>query len=1092
MRTAWSPFSAFLALLALSATTPLDGQVDARMLRQPDVSATQITFVYAGDIWVVPKEGGTAQRLSSPEGEESFPRFSPDGRRIAFSGNYDGNVDVYVIPTMGGEPVRVTHHPMADRLLDWEPRGERVLYASMMESGKQRFSQFYLTSAGGGMPEKLPVPYGEFGAISPNGRQIAYTPKSRDFRTWKRYRGGMAPDIWLFDLQTYESRRITDGDFNDGHPMWHGGTIYYLSDRGPSERFNLWAYDSGNGQTRQVTDFDEFDVRFPAIGPDDLVFEAGGRLYLMDLDDEGYQEVEIDVVTDRASLKPRTESVAELIQNAAISPSGARAVFEARGELFTVPAEHGPIRQMTRSSGFAERYPAWSPDGLWIAYFSDRTGEYELTIRSADGSGDEQTLTSLGAGFRYRPYWSPDSQKLAFVDQAMRIHIFDRSTGSVTGVDQGLFMYEGALRQFRVSWSPDSRWLAYHRDLENQKNAVFIFDTRTGERRQVTEGFYNDWYPDFDPTGRYLFLFTDRSFDEVTSDFQNTFVYPNATQLAVITLRRDVPSPLEPRSDEEAPGASDEDEGTGEDQEPAPVAIDFEGFERRLVVLPVEPGNYAGLAAAAGKVIYRRMPRSGSGAEESPLVYYDLTDREEKTISGDVGGFALSADGEKVLVASDGRFGILDVAADQSISTPLRTAEMEMTVDPAAEWRQIFNDAWRFERDYFYDAGMHGVDWEAQREHYGALLEDAVTRWDVNFVIGELIAELNASHTYRGGGDTDEAPQRNVGLLGVDWSLENGAYRIARIIDGAPWDSEVRSPLAAPGVDVSAGDYVLAVNGTPIDTSRDPWAAFQGLAGKTVALTVNSAPTLEGAREELVQTLSDATRLRNLQWIDQNRRRVLEASAGRVGYVYVPSTGMNPATGVDGQIELVRQFSAQIHMPAMIIDERFNNGGRIPDRFVEMLDREPIAFWAVRDGQTWKWPPSGHFGPKVMMINGWSGSGGDAFPDYFKKAGIGPLIGTRTWGGLIGISGAPPLIDGGSVTVPTFRMYNPDGTWFAEGYGVEPDIEVPEDPTALARGTDPQLERAIMEALRLLEVTPPWETLPPPPERRTGGSGGNR
>ncbi len=453
---------------------------------------------------------------------------------------------------------------------------------------------------------------------------------------------------------------------------------------------------------------------------------------------------------------------------------------------------------------------------------------------------------------------------------------------------------------------------------------------------------------------------------------------------------------------------------------------------------------------------------------------------------GDVNGFQVSADGKKVLVASNGRFGIVDLKPGQKIETPLRTSDLAMTVDPVAEWRQIFNDAWRFNRDMFYDPNMHGVDWEAIREQYGRLLDDAVTRWDVNFVLGEMIAELNASHTYRGGGDEETAESRGVGLLGVDWSLENGAYRIHRIVEGAPFDSEVRSPLRQPGVDVSEGDYLLAVNGTPVDTSRDPWAAFQGLAGETVELTVNGTPTMEGARRVLVETLRNDTRLRHLAWIDANRRRVLEASAGRVGYIYVPNTG------TQGQTELVRQWSAQMHLPALVIDERWNSGGQIPDRFVELLDRPPLAFWAVRDGKDWQWPPKAHFGPKVMLINGWSGSGGDAFPDYFRKAELGPLVGMKTWGGLIGLTGSPQLIDGGSVSVPTFRMYNPDGSWFAEGLGVEPDIEVPEDPTALARGTDPQLERAIMEALRLLEITPPWEIQRPPYEDRTKPGGGGQ
>jgi tricorn protease len=1082
---------ATLAFLALSAGT-LRGQVDARMLRQPDVSATHITFVYAGDIWVVPKSGGIAQRLSSPRGEESFPRFSPDGSTIAFSGNYDGNIDIYTVPTLGGEPERITHHPMGDRMVDWYPNGASILFASSMESGRQRFSQLYRVPRDGGLPEKLPVPYGEFGAISPDGKWLAYMPKSRDFRTWKRYRGGWAPEIWLFNLEDYSSRNITTNDANDAHPMWHGRTLYFLSDRGPNQRYNIWAYELDSDTFRQVTRFTDFDIHFPAIGPSDIVFEAGGRLYLLDLDSEEYRELSVEVVTDLATLKPRRENVAKLTTNGWISPTGKRAVVEARGEIFTLPAEHGPVVNLTASSGVAERYPTWSPDGKYIAYWSDRSGEYELTIRPANGSGKEQRLTSLGAGFRYRPYWSPDSKKIAFIDQAKTIYIYDLDKRRTTEVDRDLWMTHGGLNSFRVSWSPDSRWMAYSRGLDNRSGAVFIYDTEAGRSHQVTSGYYSSSMPTFDPDGKYLYFLSNRTFSPSYSDVDNTWIYPNTTNIVAVALRADVPSPLAPRNDEETVNGKEKNgdqnkekkkEDDGENGEkPQKVEIELDKFEHRLVVLPPQAGNYTELQAVSGKVLYRRLPNTGSADEASPVMYYDLKEREEKTVLKDADGFLISADGKKMLVVKDRKLAILDVKPNQKIEKPLRTSEMEVTVDPRAEWRQLFADAWRFERDYFYDPNMHGVDWDAMREQYGRLLDDAVTRWDVNFVIGELIAELNASHAYRGGGDIERGERRGVGLLGVDWSLENGAYRIKKIIDGAPWDSEVRSPLAEPGVNVKEGDYILAVSGVPLDTSKDPWASFQGLAGKTVALSVNDKPTMDGAREVLVKTLNSETRLRHLAWIEANRKRVEEATNGRVGYIYVPNTGIN------GQTELVRQFGAQFQKDGLIIDERFNSGGQIPDRFIELLNRPPLSFWAVRDGKDWQWPPVANFGPKVMLINGWSGSGGDLFPYYFKKAGLGPLVGMRTWGGLIGISGAPSLIDGGVVTVPTFRMYSTEGEWFQEGHGVDPDIEVIDDPTELAKGRDPQLERAIEEVMRMLRDQPLAIPSRPPYEDRTAGA----
>ena len=1075
---------AFLILF----TVPLTAQVDGRMLRYPDVSATEISFVYAGDIWVVPKTGGVAEHLSSPPGEETFPRFSPDGSRIAFSGNYDGNTDIYVIPAGGGRITRVTHHPMADRMLDWYPDGEHLLYASAMHSGRQRFNQLYKVAAGGGFPERLPVPYGEFGTISPDGKFLAYMPKSRDFRTWKRYRGGWAPDIWLFDLEKGTSRNITDNPANDAHPMWHDRTLYFLSDRGPQQRHNIWAYDVNSGETRQVTHFADFDIAFPAIGPDDIVFQAGGTLYRLDLQTEQLSEVKVEIVTDMASIKPRRERVSKLIADAFISPSGRRVAFEARGEIFTVPAKEGVVRNLTHSSGSAERFPTWSPDGRRIAYWSDRTGEYQLTLRNADGSGVERTLTSFDKGFRYRPQFSPDSRRIAFVDQDFNIYLLDVESGKVTRIDQGPWNSSGALAGFTVSWSRDSRWLAYSRSHGNDNSAIYIYDTKDGKLHQATTGYFNDFRPVFDPDGKYLYFFSNRNLKPVYGDVDNSWVYPNSTNIAAVTLRFDVKSPLAPRNDEEPVDSSAAESRTdgkkkqakdSESTEPAPLAIEFDGFERRLTVLPPAAGNYGALAAVSGKVVYQRNPRNGSDLTQRPILYFDLKERKEQTIVSDADGFQIAAGGKKMLVAHNGAFSIVDIQPKQKLEEKLATSDLEMTVDPRAEWKQIFTDAWRFERDFFYDPNMHGVDWDEMRRQYGALVDEAVTRWDVNYILGELIAELNASHTYRGGGDVETPKRETVGLLGVDWSRENGAYRIRKIIRGAPWDTEARSPLDEPGLDVKEGDYVLAVNGIPLDPSRDPWSAFEGLGGKTVTLTVNDKPAADGAREVLVKTMTSETRLRHLAWIESNRARVDEATGGRAGYIYVPNTG------IQGQNELVRQFQAQFNKDALVIDERFNSGGQIPDRFIELLNRPLLSRWAVRTGPDWKWPPVSHQGPKVMLINGWSGSGGDAFPYYFKKAGLGPLVGMRTWGGLIGISGAPALIDGGNVTVPTFRMYSTDGEWFAEGHGVDPDIEVPEDPAQLAKGRDTQLEAAIAEIMRQLEENPPAKAKRPPYENRT-------
>lgn len=1079
-----------LILFSLAFFKTTYAQVDARLLRFPDVSKTQITFVYGGDIWVMPIDGGTASRLSTPAGEETFPRFSPDGSEIAFSGNYEGNTDIYVIPSDGGTPKRLTHHPLADRMLNWYPDGKYILYASSMQSGRQRFNQLYKESVNGGLPEKLPVPYGEFGAISPDGEWLAYVPKSRDFRHWKGYRGGWAPDIWLFNLKTYESKNITHSAANETQPMWHGRTLYFLSDRGPDERYNIWAYSMDTGKMRQVTHFDKYDIHFPAIGPNDMVFEAGGELYLMDLATEKVHPVNVRVVTDNSTLIPHTVKVSDYIQNADISPKGERAVIEARGDIFTLPKEHGIIRDITRTSGYAERFPAWSPDGRQIAYWSDRSGEYELTLRNQDGSGKEQQLTKLGPGFRYHIYWSPDGKKLAFIDQNMDIQIYDMDQHKVIHVDNGLWMYEQDLDHFRPSWSPDSRWLAYARGIGNRHDAIFIYDTKDKKTRQVTSGFYDDTNPVFGTGGKYLYYVSGRSLHPDYSDIDETWIYTNTQKLVSVSLRPDVPSLLAARNDTVSTDTTkSKTPKTGKEKKKntsKAVDITFDGFEQRAVVLPPAAGHFSHLEAAPGKIIFKRNPRTGSDSHDRKLQYYDLKERKAETILGNIDGYQLSADHEHILAWKDHTFAIIQVAADQHLDKPLATADMEMTIDPRAEWHQIFNDVWRMERDYFYDKDMHGVNWNAMRKKYEPLINNAVTRWDVNFILGELIGEINSSHTYDFGGDTQKAKHRGVGLLGVNWELENGAFRIAKIIHGAPWDIEVRSPFDQPDINVKAGDYVLAVDGKPMDTSKDPWASLQGLENKTVVLTVNDKPMMRGAREVTIKTLNyhQDTRLRHLAWIEAKRELVERKTDGKIGYIYVPDTG----TG--GQTELVRQFNAQFDKAGLIIDERFNSGGQVPNRFIELLDRSPIAFWAVRNNKDWQTPTIANFGPKAMLINGWSGSGGDAFPYFFREKKLGPLIGTRTWGGLIGYTGVPPLIDGGEITVPSFRMYNPEGKWFPEGHGVDPDIRVVNDPTSMARGEDPQLDAAIKEVMKALKEHPFVHPHHPPyPDRALPGTG---
>ena len=622
---------ALVVLLSLVSPALASAEIDARMFRYPAVSADRIAFVYAGDIWIVARKGGTAVRLSSPLGEETFPRFSPDGTRIAYSAAYDGNTDVYVVPVAGGEPVRLTYHPMADRVVGWTPDGKRVLFVSGRESGRQRYSQFYTVGLDGGLPEKLPVPYGEFGAYSGDGKQFVYMPMSQDFRNWKRYRGGWAPDLWLFDLKTFAARNITKDPGNDAQPMWHGNTVYFLSDRAANQRNNIWAYNVPSGKVRQITQFNDFDITFPSIGPDAIVFQAGGRLYLMDLASEKATEVPVHVVTDETTLRPRTAKVEALINAASASPTGKRGVFAARGDVFTVPAEFGPVINVTRSSGVMERYPRWSPDGKTLAFWSDRSGEYELTVRTADGIGPERKVTSLGAGFRYTPFWSPDSKKVVFIDQAMRIHITEIDNGRTVDIDQSPdWISHGGLEPFTFQWSPDSRWLTYSRPTSGGNNAVFLYDTKAGKLSQATTGYLNDTQPVFEPEGKYLYYASDREFDPVYGTFDNSWTYTNPTRLVAVPLRKDVQSPLAARNDAEKSSLDPDKEKKPEEKKPEEkkeaaeakppvtpaVDIDLDGFEARAVVLPPKAGNYTDLQAVKGKVLYRRAPRAGLGGRQ--------------------------------------------------------------------------------------------------------------------------------------------------------------------------------------------------------------------------------------------------------------------------------------------------------------------------------------------------------------------------------------------------------------------------------------------------------------------------------------------
>lgn len=1162
-----------LALVAGGVCAPsvlADVKPSAGMLRWPDVSKDRIVFSYANDLWTVPKAGGVATPLASPPGQESFPRFSLDGATVAFVGNYDGNRDLYTMSVAGGVPFRVTHHPSGETLADWMG-ADRLMFTVSGMGGLTRASQLWSTPATGGMPSQLPVPYGGFGSVSPDGQWLAYTTHSTDTRTWKRYRGGMATDVWLFNLTTKQSRRITDWEGTDTLPMWipggKGDKVYYLSDQGPEHRLNIWSFDIATGARTQITRHRDNDVRWPSIGPGnngegEVVFQLGAELRLLNLGDNSDRAVEVTIPGDRPTLRPRLVDASRNMQGGSISPTGKRVVVGARGDLFTAPAERGVTRNLTRSSGFFERDPAWSPDGRWIAYFSDESGEYELWVRPSDArpakdekkddkkdekkpegdagaaatqpDADEEAatpasagprkLTSLGAGFRYSPTWSPDSKHIVFHEENGNILLTTLETGETKVIDTDPWA-----EQQPVSWSHNSEWLAYAKgDANKPQSGIWLYNTRTGAKQQVVSAFFDCGLPVFDRKGDYLYFRSNREVDNpIYGDLDTTFVYTQTARLFAVPLRNDVKNPMLAKSDEEeykpeakkpeekkpeekkpeekkpegadgkpaeakpgdaAPMGGDEAKAASEPaaegekkEEPKkdadkkddfkPLTIDLEGFERRAMALPIEPGSFGAMAVNdKNALMFVRFPTPRAGAQASVrIVDIHADEVKEEQVVGETGSFELSADGKKILFGRGGAMLVGDAKTGGGKPTTVPTDSMRTTVNVREEWAQILRDTYRLQRDFFYESGLHGVDWQKVYNHYNAMLPDVVTREDVAWIQAEMISELNIGHAYLSNpGDVESAPSLGVGLLGVDFELatQDGAtaYRIARIYEGAAWDSDARGPLSQPGVDVKVGDFVLAVNGVPLDTARDPWASFLAMADRTVTLTVSAKPTHDdSAREVTVRTIGSETGLRYRAWVEGRRAHVEQRSNGQVGYIYVPNTG------VDGQDELFRQFFGQRHKAALIIDDRWNGGGQIPTRFIELLNRPVTNYWARRNGNDWTWPPDSHQGPKAMLINGLAGSGGDMFPWLFKRNNLGPLIGTRTWGGLVGISGNPGLIDGGAISVPTFGFYETDGTWGVEGHGVDPDIEVIDDPALMQNGGDPQLDRAIDEMLKAIQ-----------------------
>jgi tricorn protease len=1283
---------------ALSVSALADVTPSGVMLRFPAISKDRIAFVYANDVWTAPRDGGLATPLSTPEGVEVFPKFSPDGKRLAFSGNYDGVQSLYTVDVAGGTPSRVTHFASPPMPVGWTNQNELVFYAGQI-LGNGRVNKLYRVSPEGGMPTLYPMPYGTFASVSPDGSSIAYIPHTTDFRTWKRYRGGMATDIWLYNLKDNSAKVITDWEGTDTFPMFNpagkGDVVYYTSDAGPEHRLNVWSYEVSSGKRTQITDYKTDDVRFPSIGPGpngqgEIIFQLGTGLQVLDLGTGKTRAISVTIPGDRPTVRPRTFDAARNLTEASISPTGKRVAVVARGDLWTAPAKDGVIRNLTRTEAINERETEWSPDGKWLAYITDESGEYEIWVRPSDAKAPEKKdekkddkkpeakkdaepkadekqdetkkeeakkdeaskdeakkeepkaekkvdlskprrLTSLGDGQRSSLQWSPDSKYITFWEQTGKLYMLEVETERLVVIDRD--PWAGGAPT--VSFSNDSRWIAYDRTDENTPHqSVWLYNVKSGEKTRVTDPMFDSSDPAFDKKGEFLYFNSARNITGPTySDIPNdtTWIYQNTNVLHVVPLRKDVKSPWLPTSDEETfkeeakkdepakdakkddkkdgdkkPEANGTDDGlsgswsgkaTGAEGSPVPpggipltmnlklaadgsvsgsmsspmgniaisggkfdkasgelsltistpngagtitgkvsgssfegtwnmgpmsgtvtatrtpgsdakssgdkkddkkddakkddkeVKIDLEGFEARAMRLPVAPGNFGNLRVTHDdKLIYVRRDPANSG-----IKIFDIKDdkKEEKAVTA-ANGFQLSADGKKILVRRGPSLSVMDAAAGGGNSTSVPTTGMSVTVNLRNEWRQVLKDVYRYQRDFFYEPTLHGVDWAKIHEHYSKMVDDAVSREDINYIIGEMISELNIGHAYNAPISYETPTQSNVGLLAADFALDTtdkgAAYKITKIYNGAVWDTEARSPLNQPGIDAKEGEYLLAVNGVPVDTTKDIWAAFQGMADRTITLTLGKTASMDAdTRDVLVKPVGSDSQIRYRAWIEKNRQYVFEKSKGRIGYIYVPNTGQ------DGQSDLVRMFTGQRGMDALIIDERWNGGGQIPTRFIELLNRPNINYWARKDGKDWPWPPDAHYGPKAMLANGLAGSGGDAFPGYFKRMGIGKVIGRRTWGGLVGIEGYRPLIDGGGVTVPSFGYYERDpqnptqGKWSIEGHGTDPDIDVIDDPSKMVNGEgDPQLDVAIEHLLKELETKAYITPKRPPSPKRDG------
>jgi len=1089
-----------IILVLFLFSLPFYSAQEARVLRFPAIYGDQIVFSYGGDLYAVPAAGGVARKLTSYyEGYEAFARFSPDGKNIAFTAEYDGNREVYLIPAEGGTPKRLTYTPSLERddisdrmgpnnlVMGWTNDGKNIVFRSRMREWDAFIGQLFLVPASGGTPVQLPLPRGGFCSFSPDDKKLAYNRVFREFRTWKRYRGGMADDVWIYDFETKKIENITNNPALDIIPMWSGEKIYFVSDRDENKRVNLYVYNLRSKETQKLTNFAEFDIKFPSLGLNAIVFENGGNIYRFDLASEQATKVPVIIADDKIMGRSKVKKVSEEVTNFEISPDGKRALFGARGDVFTVPVKYGNTRNLTHTPGIHERNSKWSPDGKWIAYISDRTGEDEIYVMPQDGQGEAQQLTKNADTYKYQIFWSPDSRKIVWSDKLLRLNYVDVEKKETVTVAQA-----EAFEINDYAWSPDSRWIAYSKPEKEGMPKIYLYSLDTKATHEVTDGWYSSYEPSFSSDGKYLFFVSNRDFNPIYSSVEFDYAYGALSRIYLVTLAAETKSPFEPKSDEvevkkepEKPAAAAQAKaknepskaGEGKPEEPkkeVTVKVDPAGLNSRIVGLPIEVANYRGIVSVGDSIYYLKF---GDRDRQPSLTTYNLAERKETDL-GNINGYEISADQKKMLVLKDRSFAIIDLPkAPVKIEEKLDLSQMEVNLDLRAEWDHIYAECWRQMKYFFYAPNMHGVDWEAMKLLYQPLAQAVNHRADLTYVIGELIGELNIGHTYVGGGDMPHAPKIKVGMLGAQFErdTQTGFYKIRKILKGQNWDRSLRSPLTELGVNVKEGEYLIAINGLSTSKMTDMYEALYNTVGKQVSLKVNAKPDETGSRDVVVIPIENENELYYYTWVEENIEKVDKATGGKVGYIHIPDMG------VPGLNEFVKHYYPQLQKKALIIDVRGNGGGNVSPMITERLRRE-IAMMEMARNTAARPDPDGLFvGPKVCLINEFSASDGDIFPYRFKKYKLGKVIGKRTWGGTVGIRNPLPLLDGGQLFRPEFAPFSEEGKgWIIEGTGVEPDIYVDNDPAKEYAGIDEQLNKAIEVILEELK-TKEFKLPPIPP-----------